>query len=115
MRDHIAIFSHHMYEYKKGLRRLVLYTGTVAHVDQMTRRLEQNDIAFHFAEVTSAKVNCFFGDPDCIEVIRSFGNKPLHELSDHEDLILGALLGYDLKQQCQRLLSRQTIELKKVA
>lgn len=112
MRDHIAIFSHHMYEYRKGLRRLVLYTGSADHVDHMTHRLEQNEIAYHFAEVTATKVNCFFGDPDCIDVIRSFGNRPLQELSDQEDFILGALLGYDLKLQCQRYLNRKLMETK---
>lgn len=113
MKDHIAIFNHHMYEYKKGLRRLVLYTGSSENRELMIRKLEQGGIAYYITDVTDTKVNCFFGDSACIDVIRSFGTKPLHELSHEEDFILGALLGYDLHQQCERYLGR--LDVAKVA
>ncbi len=108
MKDHISIFNHHIYEYKKGLHRMVLYTGSVEHRSFMEQRLNQDNIAFHTTEVTPTKVNCFFGDSACIEVIKSFGDKPLYEISDQQDFILGALLGYDLHQQCERFLERNS-------
>ncbi len=114
--DHITIFNHHIYEYKKGLRRLVLYTGSAENREIMVERLEKNGISFHIVNVSLNKVNCFFGDLACINVIRSFGDKRLHQLSDHEDFILGTLLGYDLHQQCERYLNRLSIkELDEVA
>ncbi len=114
--DHIAIFNHHIYEYKKGLRRLVLYTGSTESRELMIDRLKRSEISFHIVNVSLNKINCFFGDLACIEVIRSFGDKKLHQLNDHEDFILGTLLGYDLHQQCERYLDRLSIkELVEVA
>ncbi len=103
MIDAIAIFNHHIYEYKKGLRRMVLYTGCSTERETIISRLENCDISFHITEVNK-KVNCFFGDNACIEVIKTFADKPLYSLNDYEDFILGALLGYDLRQQCERYL-----------
>ena len=52
------------------------------------------------------KVNIFFGDPVCIEVVTRICRKPLNHLSPEEDFILGTMLGYSLLLQCRRYLQR---------
>ncbi len=117
MSEHLTIFNHHIYEYSKGLRRLVLYTGHSDNRQLIETRLNKNDISFYISEVTSEKINCFFGDSACISVVELLGKKALNELSDEEDFIIGAMLGYDIKQQCNRYLQRVSTkkELQKVA
>jgi hypothetical protein len=117
MSDHVEIFNHHIYEYTKGLRRLVLYTGHSSNRAVIEQKLRRRDIDYLILDVTDQKVNCFFGDKACIDVIRTFSDRPLHELTLEEDFILGAMLGYDIKHQCNRYLQRSLAlkSVKKVA
>ena len=86
--NELRVFSHHIYEYKKGLRNLILTTEKEANRAVIINRLE--------------KENIFFGNPDCISVIRSFNQPKLNQYTPEQDFILGTLLGYDKIQQCQR-------------
>ncbi|TAJ11718.1 DUF2023 family protein [Marinilabiliaceae bacterium JC017] len=103
----MKVFVHHIYEYKKGLRNLILHTMPVGKQEEAIRKLTSNNISYHIQYVTPFKINIFFGEPQCVEIIRHFGDKPLNELSDEEDFILGTLLGYGQVQQCQRYLNRK--------
>lgn len=98
----VRIFLNHIYEFKKGVRNMVLYTVNKKHEDYITHRLTNQDICYMKQEVTDKKVNIFFGKPECIAAIQSFVNKPLNKLSPEEDFILGAMLGYDICKQCER-------------
>ena len=82
----IRIFLNHIYEFKKGVRNMVLYT---------------------MQEVGTNKINLFFGKPECMEAMRHIIIRPLNQLSAEEDFILGAMLGYDLCQQCKRYCNKK--------
>jgi hypothetical protein len=104
--DQLRVFHHHIYEYKKGLRNLILYTGRAEDREQIEERLEREGIAFYVREVGSGRINVFFGAAVCVQVIRSFGAKSLAQFSDTEDFMLGIMLGYDRLRQCERYLHR---------
>jgi hypothetical protein len=102
----LQVFHHHIYEYKKGLRSLILYTGRSEDREKIETRLAHEGIAWLVREVTEEKINVFFGAPVCIQVIKSFGPKSLTEFTGEEDFMLGIMLGYDKLKQCERYLSR---------
>lgn len=98
----IRIFLNHIYEFKKGIRHMVLYTMNKEHKTFALKRLKNQNIEYMIQEVGTNKINLFFGKPECIETIRHLIDRPLNELSAEEDFILGAMLGYDIRQQCLR-------------
>lgn len=100
------IFCHHIYEYKKGLRNLVLHTLPTRCVDAAMKKLDANKIPFIIRRINTEKVNIFFGRKECVKVVESFGDKPLNEFTDGEDFILGIMLGYCRLKQCKRYLKR---------
>ena len=102
----MQVFRHHMYEYQKGLRDLILHTTTSDFQDEMVRILEKNNVAYLIHSPADTKVNVFFGDSRCIKVLKSIGKKNLSEYTDEEDFILGIMLGYDRLKQCERFLER---------
>ena len=69
--------------------------------------LESNGISYEIQTVSQEKMNLFFGREECMEVIRKIVIRPLNQLSAEEDFILGAMLGYDICQQCVRFCSRK--------
>lgn len=85
---------------------MVLHTAKHADKEKIIRKLESNAISYLIMDVNITKINVFFGDTDCVDVIRSFGEFHLSKLSDEQDFILGALLGYDIAAQCRRYLER---------
>jgi len=103
----MEIFLHHIYEYKKGLRRMVLHTAPLVQRNLIEKKLKSQDISYLIIPVNSTKINVFFGDPHCVNIIRTFGDVNLSQLSDEQDFILGTLLGYDLVLQCKRYLKRK--------
>ena len=111
----MKVFNHHIYEYKKGLRSLVLHTLPSGCREQAERKLVHNEIPFLIREVNERKINIFFGERECVDIIESFGDRPLNEFTCEEDFILGTMLGYCRLQQCRRYLKRKTIpSLKRV-
>ncbi|MDC7220035.1 MAG: DUF2023 family protein [Spirochaetales bacterium] len=111
----MKVFNHHIYEYKKGLRSLVLHTLPVHLREEAEQKLKHNHIPYVLRPVGKTKINIFFGEVECVNIVESFGEKPLNELSDEEDFILGTMLGYCRLQQCRRYLKRKNYpELKRV-
>lgn len=106
----MMVFANHIYEYKKGVRRMVLYTVNNRFVDQAVKRLQIEDIPFTMQEVGNGRTNLFFGRKECIEVVKKMINRPLQQLSPEEDFILGALLGYDICIQCERFCRRSRLD-----
>ncbi|MBO7440120.1 MAG: DUF2023 family protein [Bacteroidales bacterium] len=100
----MKVLSHHIYEYKKGLRQLILHTLPSKFRFEAEARLRFAGIDFLTRQVTSEKINIFFGAKECIEVIKHIGDKPFNEYTPEEDFILGVLLGYDKIQECNRYL-----------
>lgn len=98
----MKVLLHHIYEYKKGLRNLVLHTLNASLRHQAEEKLIRQNIPYEIREVTPTKVNIFFGAEECVDVIRLIGDKPLNYFTPEEDYILGTMLGYDRLQQCRR-------------
>lgn len=100
------IFSHHIYELKKGLRHLILFTTTEEHRLAIVQKLESHHIPYRIQPVapSSTKINVFFGNQTCIDVLETFGSRYLSELTAEEDFMLGVMLGYDRVKQCERYL-----------
>ncbi len=98
---------HQIYEFKKGVRNLILCTmcGTCAEI--VCERLRRQGIDYLLQEVAAGKVNLYFGKRACLEAIRTFVDKPLNRLTPEEDFMLGTLLGYDLTRQCERFCQRK--------
>jgi hypothetical protein len=101
------VLANHIYEFKKGVRNLVLYTLDVKYAEMACQRLESQEIPYLKQEVNGQNVNLYFGEPACLNVIKSFINRPLNQLTPEEDFILGALLGYDICKQCTRFCERK--------
>ena len=106
----MQVLFHHIYEYKKGLRHLVLHTLNASFRERAEKRLQQQEIDYVVREVTPSKINIFFGDKECVDIIREIGNKKLNEFTPEEDFVLGTMLGYDHLQQCKRYLQKKEQE-----
>ena len=98
----LKVFLNHIYEFKKGVRRMVLYTTNKKYEDFAVKRLANQRIKFIVQQVDDERINLFFGCDECIEAIRLLVNRPLNKLTPEEDFILGAMLGYDICVQCRR-------------
>lgn len=105
----MQILIHHIYEYKKGLRSLVLHTMSTEDQNRTEELLKNREISYCFSKVNENKVNVFFGDEVCIKIIQSFGDKSLSDYTDEEDFMLGTMLGYDHIQQCERYIKRKNL------
>ena len=103
----MQVLGHHIYEYRKGLRHLVLHTMHASDRALAERKLSHYDVEYIVVPVTDTKINIFFGKKECVDVVRSFGDKPLNELSAEQDFILGIMLGYDRLDQCKRFMQRK--------
>jgi hypothetical protein len=101
------IFNHHIYEYKKGLRNLILHTTIRSDQKAIEKKLQSENISYIIKDVNHSKINVFFGHTYCINVLKTFDNLSLNDLSNEQDFILGIMLGYDRLKQCERYLRRK--------
>ena len=102
----LKVFLNHIYEYKKGVRQMVLYTTNKKYETFAVNRLKSQRIPFVIQPVDEERINLFFGKAECINAIRLMVTRPLNLLSPEEDFILGAMLGYDICAQCKRYCTR---------
>lgn len=110
----MQILIHHIYEFNKGLRSLVLHTMSTDEQQKTEELLTRRKINYFLQYVNSKKINIFFGKKQCVEIIKSFNRKSLTEFTDKEDFILGIMLGYDRTQQCDRYIKRKKIDSKHI-
>ncbi|MFZ2071790.1 MAG: DUF2023 family protein [Halobacteriota archaeon] len=103
----MEVFIHHIQEYKKGLRTLVLHTTKASERDAIEKKLKREMIDYYIQKVNGTKINVFFGNSICIDVIKQMNFESLSNLTDEEDFILGTMLGYDRLKQCERYLKRK--------
>lgn len=99
----LRVFNHHIYEYEKGLRNLVLTTEKVKYRDFIENKLQNRKIDYAINDIGNGKINVFFGEKSCVNVVKTFSPR-LNELSAEQDFILGIMLGYDRVKQCDRYL-----------
>ena len=103
----MKVLMNHIYEYKKGVRQMVLFTFNKRYEDYATARLKRQNISYILQPVGNDRVNLFFGRKQCLEAIRLMVTRPLSQLTPEEDFILGAMLGYDICAQCERYCERK--------
>lgn len=103
----MKVLMNHIYEYQKGVRRMVLFTFNKKYEEAAVRRLESQNISYIIQPVGNDRLNLFFGRKECLDTIRMMVTRPLNELSPEEDFILGTMLGYDLCMQCERYCERR--------
>ncbi len=103
----MKVLMNHIYEYKKGVRRMVLFTFNKKYESFAITRLEHQNISYIVQPVGNERLNLFFGKRECLDAIRLMVTKPLNQLSPEEDFILGAMLGYDICAQCERYCERK--------
>ncbi|HOF33401.1 MAG TPA: DUF2023 family protein [Spirochaetota bacterium] len=103
----MQVFLHHIYEYQKGLRNLILHTLSKNLENQAVTRLEKLKIPYFVQNVSDSKINLFFGEKNCVDIVRLFGDKPLNEYLPEEDFILGIMLGYGMIPQCSRYITNR--------
>ncbi len=100
----MEVFFHHIYEYQKGIRNLILHSCFRKDLPIMMKKLNNEGISYLVLPISKEKINIFFGDSECIDVIKSIGKVSLKDFTPEEDFILGIMLGYDRKKECQRFL-----------
>ena len=103
----MKVLMNHIYEYKKGVRSMVLFTFNKKYEHFALHRLQRQGIEYVVQPVGNDRLNLFFGRPECLDAIRLIVTKPLNELSPEEDFMLGAMLGYDIRVQCERYCRRK--------
>ena len=103
----MKVLMNHIYEYKKGVRRMILFTCNRRFEQQACHRLCRQSIDYVVQPAGKENVNVYFGRKECLDAIRLFVTRPLNELSPEEDFILGAMLGYDICAQCERYCERK--------
>lgn len=104
----MKVIMHHIYEFKKGVRSLVLCTLCKSSADTIIARLENQGIGYVIQNLGDRKVNLYFGKRACLEAVSNFIHKPLNLLTPEEDFMLGAMLGYDIALQCKRFCNRKS-------
>ena len=107
----LRVFNHHIYEYQKGLRNLVLTTEKAKYKDFIEKRLQDEEINYVIRPVSDKNINVYFGDKPCIDVIKTF-NSNLKHLTPEQDFMLGIMLGYDKVKQCERYMKVRNGKIK---
>ena len=77
----LKVFLNHIYELKKGVRQMVLYTTNKRYEDFTVKRLRSQRIKFVIQPVDDERINLFFGKAECIEAIRMMVTRPLNLLT----------------------------------
>lgn len=110
----MKVLMNHIYEFKKGVRQMVLYTFNQKYEESVTTRLQNQNIPYIIQPIGNGCLNLFFGRKECLNAIKLMVTKPLNQLTPEEDFILGAMLGYDISMQCERYCERKCRSCKKV-
>lgn len=102
----MELFKNLIYEYKKGMRDLSLHTCEKTELKEYIELLEKLKTEYSVMDISDNKVNIFFGNPECLNILKKFSNKELNKITPYEDFILGIMLGYSRNEQYKRILSR---------
>lgn len=62
----MKVLMNHIYEYKKGVRQMVLYTFNKRYEKFAVNRLENQNIDYFIQPVGNNTLNLFFGREACI-------------------------------------------------
>ncbi len=104
----MLVFNHHIYEFKKGVRDMVLCTLSGKLEEKVKAKLERNEISYMIQKLRNGNINVFFGKQECLVVVDKLcKDKSLDQLSAEEDFMIGTLLGYSVSEQCRRYCKRK--------
>lgn len=103
----MELFSNLIYECKKGMRDMAMYTCKKEDFPRYIDHLNKNKMEFVMKDIGNNKINLFFGNLACLDILKYFSSEKLDKLSPYEDFILGIMLGYSRNEQYQRLLNNQ--------
>ena len=81
----MKVLMNHIYEYQKGVRRMVLFTLNRKYEEFAIRRLESQNISYIVQPVGSDRLNLYFGREECLNAIRMIVTRPLTSLTHEED------------------------------
>lgn len=104
----MKVLMNHIYEFKKGVRQMVLFTFNKKYEQYALDRLEHQGIPYLVQPVGNDRLNLFFGKQQCLDAIRMMVTHPISQLTPEEDFILGAMLGYDICAECERYCKRKS-------
>lgn len=94
-----------LYEYQRGVRDLLLHTCPQGLINEAEKVLMKHKIDYLTFYIGDEKVNLFFGNPQCLEIVQEFSSDDLSKLTAEEDFILGMMLGYSKQLQYTRYLT----------
>ena len=102
------ILSIYIYEIKKGTKPCALITLDKNYLKFAIKKIEKAGL-FYFVQYPDEhaqiqKANLFFGELEIIKVLEKIITSNLEKLTCEHDFMLGILLGYDIKKQCERFL-----------
>ena len=80
----MRVLMNHIYEYKKGVRRMILFTCNRRFEQQVCHRLCRQSIDYVVQPAGKENVNVYFGRRECLDAIRLFVTRPLNELSPEQ-------------------------------
>ena len=103
----MKVLMNHIYEFKKGVRQMILFTFNKKYETIALERLKRQNIDYIIQPVGNDRLNLFFGKKECMDAVRVMVTRPLNQLTPEEDFMLGALLGYDICAQCERYCERK--------
>lgn len=73
----LQVFLNYVYEYKKGVRNMVLCTLNRRYLAAAVARLDDQGICHFEQSANENNVNLYFGKPECIAAVRQFIVRPL--------------------------------------
>ena len=74
----LKVLMNHIYEYKKGVRRMILFTCNRRYEAFAVQRLSRQAIDYVVQPAGKENVNVYFGRRECLDAIRLFVTRPLN-------------------------------------
>lgn len=102
----MEVLQTYIYEIRKGTKPLALVTMQKKNLKYAIEKIVKNHLNYFAQVINNDKINLFLGERAPIEVAKTMFSKPLSDLNAQEDFILGILLGYSIKEQCNRFKNR---------
>lgn len=75
----LKVLMNHIYEYKKGVRRMILFTMNKRYEQFAIQRLERQNIPYVLQPAGKNTLNLYFGKKECLDAIRLIATRPLNE------------------------------------
>ena len=66
----LKVLMNHIYEYKKGVRQMILFTMNKRYEQFAIQRLERQNIPYVLQPAGKNTLNLYFGKKECLDAIR---------------------------------------------